>query len=308
MKKFAPIISGILVALIGGAFIAHADISASYTPLAPLPIGPGGSTLSTYTMSTYLAGAIKLIIALGAGLAVIMSILAGVEYVAKGISPSAKMDAKEKMINAFIGLALVLTSYLILNSINPDLVNFNLALPPVGLSPMDFASTTSTTGTSVGANGTIVGPWPDDSSERALLTAPLPNNAVVSVYTPDCTGRTDQTTIPSHCTSVYQLPTSAINGVRALATACNCSVAITGGTEWGHQTHGPGQPMVDLHHTSQLDNYIKSHAPAPTAPAKGCGVDSANHYYVTGPGAGTYVAEGTPPATDSSSPHWHVCY
>ncbi|MBI5400951.1 MAG: hypothetical protein HZB12_02460, partial [Candidatus Yonathbacteria bacterium] len=44
----------------------------------------------------------------------------------------AKSDAKERIIGALIGLGLILTSWLILNSINPNLVNFNLNLPAVG--------------------------------------------------------------------------------------------------------------------------------------------------------------------------------
>ncbi|MGB2580286.1 MAG: hypothetical protein WBC83_01160, partial [Minisyncoccia bacterium] len=58
------------------------------------------------------------------------------QYVAAGIAPSAKQDAKERILNALIGLTLVLTSYLILNSINPGLVQFNFSLPPIGTSPM----------------------------------------------------------------------------------------------------------------------------------------------------------------------------
>jgi len=117
----------------------------SYTPLAPLPgtyTGDVGS--ETTNLSLYLSGAIKLIIALGAGLSILVAIIGGTQYVAAGISPDAKSGAKERILNAFIGLALVLTSYLILNSINPSLVSFNFMLPPVGTSPM--VPTTSTGG------------------------------------------------------------------------------------------------------------------------------------------------------------------
>lgn len=132
MKKTLPFLTASLATLLIGAGVAHAQ---DYTPLAPLPLGAGGAQLNTYTLSSYLSGAIKLLIALGAGLAVVMAVIGGTQYVASGIAPQAKNDAKERILNAFIGLALILTSYLILNSIDPNLVKFNLTLPPVGKSP-----------------------------------------------------------------------------------------------------------------------------------------------------------------------------
>jgi len=107
-----------------------------YTPLAPLPGTFTGATGSeTTNISTYLGGMLKLLIALGAGVSILIAIIGGTQYVAAGIAPSAKQDAKERIFNAFIGLALVLTSYLLLNSINPGLVQFNFSLPPIGTSP-----------------------------------------------------------------------------------------------------------------------------------------------------------------------------
>lgn len=105
----------------------------SYTPLVTLPLGEEGAILSSWTLSTYLSGMLRLIIALGGAVAVFMAIIGGVQYVASGITPSAKNDAKDRITNAFIGLAIILTSYLLLNTISPDLVNFKLALPMIEL-------------------------------------------------------------------------------------------------------------------------------------------------------------------------------
>lgn len=300
MKKIIPILSGTIAALLTGVLIAHAETPSDpslYVPLAPLPIGPEGSTILAYNMSTYLGGAIKLLIALGAGLAVLMAIVGGVQRVASGISPAAKQGANERITNAFIGLGLILTSYLILNSINPDLVNFKLDLPAVGTSLNNsYLDATST------PSGGVSGPWPDDSVERQKLSS-----GGVTVRD-TCRGRTDRPK-PAGCTSVAQLPLNAIESLIALKSACgSCNVIVTGGTEWGHQTHGLGKSIVDLSHQGPaLNNYITGHSGPPTT-GGGCGVRSAYHYRVTGPGAGTYVSEGVPPATDGSSPHWHVCY
>ena len=103
-----------------------------YTPLVDLP-GVTDVTKST-DMSAYISGAIKLLIALGGALSILMAIIGGTQYVAAGIAPSAKEDAKNRIANAFIGLTLILTSYLILNSINTMLVGGGFTLPPVGTS------------------------------------------------------------------------------------------------------------------------------------------------------------------------------
>jgi len=103
----------------------------SYTPLAPLPGTVDANTGQT-NISMYLSGAIKLLIALGAALAILFAIIGGTQYVAAGISPDAKSGAKERIWGALIGLAIILTSYLLLNSINPKLVQFSFMLPPVG--------------------------------------------------------------------------------------------------------------------------------------------------------------------------------
>lgn len=127
MKNIAPVLAGAVLAILAGALIAHAQ---DYTPLAPLPgtLTPGKTTTD---MGTYLSGAITLLIAVSGALAVLMIIIGGTQYVASGIAPQAKNDAKDRIWNAIIGLVLVLVSYLILNSINPNLVKFKLDLPPV---------------------------------------------------------------------------------------------------------------------------------------------------------------------------------
>jgi len=167
MKKLA-IALGILTGFLAFAGFAFAQ----YSPLAPLPIGPGGTTPATWTLSTYLTGAIKLLVASAGALAVVMLVIGGTQYVAAGINPSAKGDAKERIGNALIGLILVLTSYLILNSIDPKLVQFNLSLSPVAAVPMK-AYTAPTVVKKVWG-GSIV-------SGGTVNTTPVPVGGTVSV-------------------------------------------------------------------------------------------------------------------------------
>ncbi len=131
MKYSVLILTGFTILLGGGALIASAQ---SYVPLVTLPgVTESGTGV---TMGAYLAGMMKFIVALAGVFAILMATIGGVQYVASGITPNAKSDAKERITNAFIGLALILVSYLILYSINPALVRFNLTLPSIVSAPV----------------------------------------------------------------------------------------------------------------------------------------------------------------------------
>ncbi|MFA5997181.1 MAG: hypothetical protein WC791_01685 [Candidatus Paceibacterota bacterium] len=167
MKHFAYIFSLVIVSLGGGILVANAQ---GYVPLQSLP-GIINPSTGTTDLPTYLAGMIKLLIALGAGLAVLYGVIGGTQYVAAGISPDAKSGAKERIVNALIGLTIILSSYLVLNSINPDLVNFKLTLDSVTVRNM---APTLTPG--VGGNGTgVIAPGSDCSvptPDMSLLDDP----------------------------------------------------------------------------------------------------------------------------------------
>lgn len=146
-KNISRLLSLLLVIFLGGILIAHAG-EFTYTPLAKLPIGEGGTIPEKYTsMGTYLAGMLKLIIALGGVFAIVTAIIGGVQRIASGISPSGKEAANDRIENALIGLGLVLTSYLILNSINPKLVDINSDLEKLPGKTRGVVTATSTKGT-----------------------------------------------------------------------------------------------------------------------------------------------------------------
>jgi len=92
-----------------------------YCPLAPLPIeGNTGADLSIY-----ISGLFNFIIGLAAILAVFMIALGGFTYITTD-TISGKSDGKGFISNAVWGLILALAAWLILNTINPNLLNFNL--------------------------------------------------------------------------------------------------------------------------------------------------------------------------------------
>ena len=108
----------------------------TYTPLAPLPGLPGTpfDTLPSDTnpcpFGNYLNIMIKLIIGMAAVLAMVMITMGGVEYMSSELV-SGKEAGKETIRNAIFGLLIALGAYLILNTINPQLLSACLDnLPP----------------------------------------------------------------------------------------------------------------------------------------------------------------------------------
>lgn len=303
MKYLSSIILSVILLVGVGTLVAHAQ---SYTPLAPLP----GTTITdasgapTTNLAVYVSGVIKLLVALGAALAVLFAIIGGTQYVAASINPSAKNDAKERIEGALIGLTIILSSYLILNSINPRLVEFNLDLKPI--TPQRLQSFTDLTASQ---QNTVINNAPLDQVEspaeqaiRAKLSASgvLVNNITAC---PDGVTFSDYTkSTGKFCTTIFGLGDKAINGVIALKTASNAFVQISGGYELGHTTHGPGfENNLDISSGANIDNYIKSNGTALPLGTGGCGYKTDQHYNLTG---AVYSYEGT----EGTAPHWHVCY
>lgn len=95
----------------------------TYTPLEPLPV-PGGAQAGT-DFGAFLSAMFRMLITFGGLFAVVMITVAGIGYM---LSESAvDIDkAKGRAKAALWGLLLLMGSWLILNTINPDLLKFNL--------------------------------------------------------------------------------------------------------------------------------------------------------------------------------------
>lgn len=287
-----------LCAIIISLFFAGAVAAQSYIPLAPLPgidYGKAGEN-PTAAFAGYLSSLVTFAIAIAGALAVIMIIIGGTQYVASGITPDAKGDAKDRITNAFIGLALTLTSYLILNSINPDLLKFNLVLDPVALTEKQVA-----------VEVVEEGAWGDDYTTRSRLITGGSGKLIITPPGKSCAeiGETG-------CTSVFGLGETAISGLIDLANNCTgCEVAVTGGTEyWRHGNkstdrnlnktqHKPGGNVVDLSlNDTKLNNYIRTKG---TLLKDSAACSTGTHYQI---GNAMYVDEDIP----GNPGHWHVCY
>jgi hypothetical protein len=102
-----------------------------YQQLAPIT-GPDGQSIKTNNFPAYLQAMYRLGIGACFALGVIMFTIAGIEYIISE-SMNTKEDAKKKIQAAIIGLAIALVSYILLYTINPDLLkleNINTAVTP----------------------------------------------------------------------------------------------------------------------------------------------------------------------------------
>lgn len=280
-KNIAPILAGLIIAVGTGVFVAHA---VDYTPLAPLP-GTFDIATGKTELSTYLSGMIKLLIALGAATAVLFAIIGGTQYVAASINPSAKKDALEHIWNALIGLAIMLTSYLLLNSINPELVDVKFNLPSVnpvvtqqtyvGVSAYAPGKTSCTgnadcntsagytcdylineSGEETGTQNCILSAAssqcnPLVSASGCVSGASWGNDSTIrnSFHSFITVSRPNNCTYvgESGCTSLTGLSSTVINGLEGLRNACNCPIKITGGTEYW--LHGNKSLEIDANTT-----------------------------------------------------------
>jgi type IV secretory pathway VirB2 component (pilin) len=103
---------------------SFADI-ASFKPLVGIPgLENPASDLAKYINILYL-----LSISLAAMIAVIKIIIAGVRYMFSDLVDS-KKTAKKDIVSALFGLIIVMSAVLILEYINPNLIDIKLLVPP----------------------------------------------------------------------------------------------------------------------------------------------------------------------------------
>jgi hypothetical protein len=128
-----------------------------YTLLAPLPnltTVPGDNPLGTYVPFIF-----NLLIGLSAVWAVLMIVIGGFQYMTTD-AVMKKTQGKERIKNAVFGLVLVIAAWIILNTVNPNLLKLSLDISPV-------------TTTQTGGEGTLSPALPLQSvMDRVTATCP----------------------------------------------------------------------------------------------------------------------------------------
>ncbi|OGC78824.1 hypothetical protein A2852_01610 [Candidatus Adlerbacteria bacterium RIFCSPHIGHO2_01_FULL_54_23] len=97
----------------------------TYTPLEPLPgIDQSGTNPN---FAAFLGGFFTLLLTIGGIVAVGTLVIAGIIYMTSEVIGK-KEEARKRIQNAVWGLLILISSYLILNTINPDLLAFKFFL------------------------------------------------------------------------------------------------------------------------------------------------------------------------------------
>lgn len=129
MKNYIYIALVALLITSGFFTTAHAQGDLTYTPLEPIAGLTQGNT--NVSVPELLNAVFKILFSLGALLAVFMLVLGGISYMASSI-PGVKKMGLDRARAALFGLLILAGSYLILNTINPELVKLTFIVPAGG--------------------------------------------------------------------------------------------------------------------------------------------------------------------------------
>ena len=102
---------------------------------------PGGKALEQATLPQYISGLFTFGLMIVGITALASIMLGGIYYITSDLITT-KQDAKDRITSAIYGLLLLLFSYLILNTINPELVSLRTATMPA-LTTIDKTATTT---------------------------------------------------------------------------------------------------------------------------------------------------------------------
>lgn len=117
MKQKSYLI-GLFFTLSSFAFVTVVKATNQWEPMVEIP----GIPTTGINLSTYLVGLYNFMLSVVGIVAVMMLILAGMRYITSAGNQGALTDAKSMAGNAIVGLLLALFSFVILKTINPDVL------------------------------------------------------------------------------------------------------------------------------------------------------------------------------------------
>ncbi len=174
------------------------------------------------------------------------------EYILVGVyrmeaSESGIRKSNETFKRTTLGLLGVFSLFLIIFAINKGLLTGDIQIgraSPVATPVTTTVTTASSTRTSSNIprnNDDPVG-WESIKNDPAVRSqlASLPNGGI-TVNKKVCV-----TPVQTSCTTVGSLPSETISMLSSLRSDCPGAIMVTGGTEAGHKSHGPGRSPVDL--------------------------------------------------------------
>ncbi len=112
--------TAIITVFVSAIFVsANLMVAQAYEPLVRLPGLPAEGEI---TLSQYIVGLYNFLLSIVGIVAVMMLIIGGMKYIAAAGNASIIADAKDTISNAIFGLLLALLSWVIVSTINPDVL------------------------------------------------------------------------------------------------------------------------------------------------------------------------------------------
>ncbi|MDD3386803.1 MAG: hypothetical protein PHX92_02675, partial [Candidatus Pacebacteria bacterium] len=90
------------------------------------PVIAGIEISETTTSAEYIAYAFSLLVAIGTFIAVVMVVIAAIEWMSSEGNPSKIDSSKGKIKNALLGVGVLLGSYVIISTINPEITEVEI--------------------------------------------------------------------------------------------------------------------------------------------------------------------------------------
>lgn len=204
-----------------------------YQLLAPIPGYIETTKEGKTTAGPYIEGIFILVIALAGGLAVLKIIFGGIKYMSTDAF-SGKSEARGTIENAIWGLLLAISAWLILYTVNPNLVKFDLKIPVQSIPTATIPS--------------AGGGWGDITFTQQEASSAFKLAGVVVAG-------------PINLAGIRQGTVDEV--IRLKLTCSNCNVIVTSATGGEHESgacsHANGY-KVDLRSQGQgasLTNYIE---------------------------------------------------
>ena len=225
-----------------------------YTPLEPIPgltqdqNGNNNYLVSPNNLHNIIDAIFKIMITVGALFAVLMLTVGGIQYMISGSAGEKNIGIKRAQA-ALWGIVLLAASYLILNTVNPKLLNFNLNPCPDGVNCAETVPPITPTATPTPGNSSNNG----NGSTAVPLTIAGPSNLPTDTTYFSASQLQSSVTLPSGDTwvntSFFQTSSvaaiavpdseveSASKGIGGFTTACqNSSGMILPPSDTGQAT------------------------------------------------------------------------
>jgi hypothetical protein len=176
-------------------------------------------------------------------------------------SERGQTKSNEELKRVTLGLLGVLSLFTILYTVNKGLLKGDIDLKSLRsqtTAGVQQATTpTIPLGSAPSANGT------EEANRQALAAAGITRIVSTSGQTTPCTQAQMSQKAPT-CTNLADMPQAVITMLIELKSVCPGNITITGGTEPGHNTHGPGRSAVDIDdNDSQLNACIRAFPSGP---------------------------------------------